>query len=1170
LTVLFLLLSPLLLVGSAIEARRGSRRDHREALHRHTKELDAIEADMHDAAVIERQRREEEAPATAHLRAMAKSQGYRLWERRPAHPDFLTLRLGAAAMPSRSTVSVADCPRDDRETLLDRFVPLTVLDDTPVTLSLADVAGIGIAGRGAEGLARALVLQAATLHRPADVVVTGLVRAEGWDWLKWFPHARATSRPLPCPPIACSPRAQAELLDSLLTLLEVRRRLARDHYASTALPHLIVVFDGLAAVLRSRVTPLLEHAREVGISFLWLAPNQRDLPAECGATVVTDSNGSGWLGVSDDGSRVEPLHIERVDIHDAEETARHLAPVVDVSSTAEDGSAMPSRAGLGQLLGDAGVLDDPGLAIERWSTSRGLRAPVGLMEGAPLVLDLRADGPHALIAGTTGAGKSELLQTLVASLALTQSPERVTFLLVDYKGGAAFNECVALPHCVGLVTDLDTRLARRALTSLRAELGRRERLLAQAGATDLADMEAKDSRNTPPSLLIIVDEFAALVREIPEFIDGVVDIAQRGRSLGLHLVLATQRPAGVVTDNIRANTNLRVALRVADEHESIDVIGVSDAARLDRRTPGRAVVRVGPRDLFTFQAAYMGACTRGEAEATPVQIDEFRVETLGVDGPPFRPETPTRSNRGPSDLQRVVATVGRAAGRLGSKPPHRPWLDPLSRVVDLADLTPAAPGSVTIGARDRPGEQAQDTAVLDLGRDGTVLVFGCSGAGKTVLLRTVAVSIGSALSEPSWVYALEGSGHGLRSLEALPHVGAVIEASDTERVLRLLRMLVDLIHTRMQRLGSAHASDLAELRTRTSSTDARVVLLVDDYPALRAAYDDLRHDEVLELLNRIVTEGRATGVHVVAAVDRRAGVANDLAAVVTRRLVLRLADADEYALLGLRRDVLGTDPPPGRGVLDGDEVQVAVPGGDGSGPSQERALRDAAARMNGGVHPRPPPVLRLDADVRVGDLRAPARAGVVLGLSGDSLSPLTVDIASRGFCVFGPEQSGRTTAITTLAAGLRAGTPRARLFVLNGRRDPAASLRRWATPIEAGELLALLHGRATADEVVVFIDDLDEHDGELDEPLGELLRVARDHPVRLVVSCANHVARRCYSGPLAELRNGRHGLLLRPDLPDDGDVFSVRLPRVLPLAMPPGRGLLVDRAHIELVQVARP
>ena len=257
------------------------------------------------------------------------------------------------------------------------------------------------------------------------------------------------------------------------------------------------------------------------------------------------------------------------------------------------------------------LADDPNAIIERWRASHSiidrtpghphrkipavpLSAIVGQGASEPMQLDLRLHGPHALVGGTTGAGKSEFLQAWVLGMAQSVSPDRLTFLFVDYKGGSAFEQCTDLPHTVGLVTDLSPYLVRRALTSLRAELHYRERLLNKKRAKDLVTLEKSGDPDCPPSLVIVVDEFAALVNEVPEFIDGVVDVAQRGRSLGLHLILATQRPAGVIKDNLRANTNLRVALRMADTDDSQDVLGDAMAAHFPQNTPGRAAAKTGP------------------------------------------------------------------------------------------------------------------------------------------------------------------------------------------------------------------------------------------------------------------------------------------------------------------------------------------------------------------------------------------------------------------------------------------------------------------------------------------------------------------------------------------------------------------------------------------------
>ncbi|WP_416447335.1 FtsK/SpoIIIE domain-containing protein [Leucobacter sp. HNU] len=308
---------------------------------------------------------------------------------------------------------------------------------------------------------------------------------------------------------------------------------------------------------------------------------------------------------------------------------------------------------------------------------------VGQGSDGPVEIDLRTHGPHALVGGTTGSGKSEFLQTWILSLAANYAPDRLTFLLVDYKGGAAFADCVALPHTVGLVTDLTPHLVRRALTSLRAELRTREELLNEKGAKDLIALERRGDPEAPPTLVIVIDEFAALVSEIPEFVDGVIDVAQRGRSLGLHLVMATQRPAGVIKDNLRANTNLRIGLRMADPADSSDVLGVPDAADFAAEIPGRAAVKIGAARLRHFQAGYLG----GRADSDRQEVVEVRDLGFAERAPwALAPEVrsePERRGRGPRDIEVLAGNIRTAAKIAEVRQPRRPWVDQLPTVLPL-------------------------------------------------------------------------------------------------------------------------------------------------------------------------------------------------------------------------------------------------------------------------------------------------------------------------------------------------------------------------------------------------------------------------------------------------------------------------------------------------------
>ena len=300
---------------------------------------------------------------------------------------------------------------------------------------------------------------------------------------------------------------------------------------------MLVVIDETCPVERRRLMPLIEAGRDTGIFFLWVTSARHRLPKACGAVVEIDPDHvTARTGFTGSGLTIAPTRWEGMSLVDAAAVARDITPIIDITGRINDDSEIPSAVAFAELYGGTHILDDPSSILELWqqhegghaSSEHGLRVVVGMQAGAPFVLDVRQDGPHALVAGTTGAGKSEFLQSFVVGLATMHSPERVTFLLVDYKGGAAFKECVALPHTVGLVTDLDRNEVRRALISLNAELHHRELLLQKADAKDLLEMERKGHPDTPPSLLIVVDEFAALAKEVPEFVDGVVDVALRG------------------------------------------------------------------------------------------------------------------------------------------------------------------------------------------------------------------------------------------------------------------------------------------------------------------------------------------------------------------------------------------------------------------------------------------------------------------------------------------------------------------------------------------------------------------------------------------------------------------------------------------------------------------
>jgi S-DNA-T family DNA segregation ATPase FtsK/SpoIIIE len=756
----------------------------------------------------------------------------------------------------------------------------------------------------------------------------------------------------------------------------------------------------------------------------------------------------------------------------------------------------------------------------------------------------------------------------------------VTFLFVDYKGGAAFADCVDLPHCVGLVTDLSPHLVRRALASLRAELRHREHLLAAAGAKDLLAMERAGDPRTPPALVIVIDEFAALVQEVPEFVDGVVDVAQRGRSLGLHLILATQRPAGVIKDNLRANTNLRIALRMADEHDSTDVLGSAMAAQFDPRVPGRGAVRTGPGRLAMFQTGYVGGRSDAAPAAPAVSIETLTFGPGEVWDVPAAVDPGAGSAEGPTDAARLVRTLGAAAQVARVPAPRRPWLPELPTVVPL-DLAGTHPdGALPVGLVDVPAEQAQVPFVYRPDEDGSVVAFGTSGAGKSTFLRSVAVSAATARGHVR-LYGLDFAGGALSVLDALPQVGSIVPGGDSERVVRIVTDLVALLDARAVAFAAARAATLAEYRTLTGTDEPRVLLLVDGLAAFRDAFEqDTQGMKAVAGFARLLAEGRPLGVHVVMSAERPHALSTSMAASVATRIVMRQSDENAAVQLGIARDALGDDPAAGRAVLAGgtDELQIAVPGGGADIATQAGVIDQIAAALHAAGTPQAPAVRRLEAIIPVASLPDAVGGDPVLGIADSTLEAIGFD--RRGtLMVAGMTGSGRTTTLVALAHALRRHLPDAPVYYIGPRRSPAAQAPCWTrtahrTP-EVAELLAEVQPLLdqSADDippVTLVVEALtDLAATEVEMPLAAAVRAAKRNG-HLVIGEAETTTWASISPPVAELRKARRGLVLQPTQDDGGALMGVTFPRLTTADFPPGRGLYVAAGRMHRVQVPLP
>lgn len=1188
LSLIFMIGFPAMMLASYLVQRRQAAKEHAEETSAWREDLQGVLAELDESGRTQRLHAQDDDPEIEQVLERVSRRDHRLWVRHLETHDFLCLPAGRGPVPAVVTAEVPD--QGDRVLRAEAAAEVSRrarLADQPVPVDLREVALAAIVGEQADvdAWVRAVVVRLAATHSPHDVrlaAVLGHRRAHVESWLRWLPHASPRSGGAPC--VAIGAVDGLGLLEDLVT-------------TDGGTDHTVCLIDDEAGVPRRMVEAIAAEAAQRRLHLLWIGQDVRQVPA---ATDVAIDLRDSAVKYAARGGVDELTHLETLALTPTWKAARSLSTYKDEAAVASAEALLPHQVRLSGLAADLADIDDVDHLVERWASATGLRAQLGAGADGVVSIDLREDGPHGLVAGTTGAGKSELLQSLIASLAMNNSPERITFLLVDYKGGAAFRECAELPHTVGYITDLTPALVQRALTSLHAELTAREHLLNTYGAKDLIDLERTHPEVAPPSMLICVDEFAALLAEVPEFVDGMVSIAQRGRSLGMHMLLATQRPAGVVTPQIKANTDLRIALRVSSPEDSTDVIDAPDAAILSRRTPGRAWIRRtghGTREMV--QVAWVGAREELHEAGETVQVHPFTAAATTAaeqgSGSPARVHAHT-------DLERIVTATTAAARRRGRPAPKRPWIPPLAEQLTLTALEPgrlalslddvegenavtATPpsGQLVLGMKDRPAQQEQTPWLADYARSGHLLVFGASGSGKTEVLRTIAAAAtASGEPAPACVYGIDAGGGGLTVLESLDSVGAIVVEQQTERMLRLIRMLHRTVVERNAALAARGVADLAALAS-TGEYLQRIHLLIDNLPSVLDALEGggSHRRQHAEQLQTILVEGRRAGVHVSATAPTRTGIPSALGASFGQRLVLRMPVDDDYLLLGVPGGVLDADSAPGRGLCGGDEVQVATLGGAGTPLQTERLTAWAAvvapAYSEGPAGTVPVMPTRLPQNL----LPAPSKDQVCLGVEDSFVAPLTVGLTDGPLLVLGRARSGRTSLLTGLAQLTRRSDVPPQEIVLAGPKVTAGELARHADVVlDTPEALQDWAEQAEASSGwrLLLIDDIHlwERTWEQNGPeraaleaMAEFLGSSRATGTAVVGTSDTDDARarQHVPGLIAMLRRARRGVLLSPE-GADGTLLSTQVPMSShePL-QGQGRGIFVSAGKQHVVQV---
>ncbi|MFE0136491.1 type VII secretion protein EccCa [Streptomyces sp. NPDC059037] len=1233
--------------GKAQRTRRTQRERYLEYVEEQREELGAVERELRQQARVLN------PPPTA-LYDLVRDPA-RLWERRRLDADFLRVRFGTGDVPvqqltiGQNSGSGVLTPPDpfmlnEARALQHRFTTAT---DFPLTAPLDRAGNVSIIGEREDVLrvARALLIQAAVTHAPDDVAIALGVpgeRLEEWEWAKWLPHildpqqddgpvaARRIAPDLTQLARQCAP----DLRRRSSYAAEVRRGLS-DRNALRMNDRLLVVSDchGSTATELPRPDTAVDLTA-MGVTVLHLLEQQVHEPDQVSVRITVEDNRVTVEDLRTPNATPGRGTTDTVSVPGAEGLARMLAPLRLSAESAAEGTPISGPVDFPTLLG----IDDPAaLDLARLWAPRGerdfLRVPIGLNDRhEPVLLDLKESselgmGPHGLCVGATGSGKSELLRTLVLALVASHSPEDLALVLVDYKGGATFAPFTELPHVAGVITNLENQagLVERVHTSLAGEVKRRQQVLKDAGnVADIGHYAALRAKQPElealPHLFVVIDEFGELLTAKPDFIDLFLSIGRIGRSIGVHLLLSSQRIESGKLKGLETYLSYRLGLRTFSADESRTVLDTTDAFQLPP-LPGFGYLKVDTSTYERFKAGYVSGAHRSPALREQTNEEPlawpYPTYNTGQDPTTGAPEEPSMRERetGPTVLTAMVDQLCTAA-----PPVRRIWLPPLPSAISLDAAagpvqaserglhlaTGAGAMQIPLGVLDDPAKQWQKPWILDLTvAGGHAALIGGPQSGKTTLLRTVALSLALTHTPADVaVYGLDLVGGGLSALAGLPHVGGIAGRADHERATRTVaevRAQLALREELFREYGIDSVDQLRHLRGQgklpeLGSTD--IVMLIDGFGALRDEFAEL-DDTVADLLKR----GSGYGIHIVAGMLRWNDVRIATQSMFGTRVELRLNDPSDSSVDRKLSETLTADTP-GRVLTDTKLfAQTALPRIDGQpstgdlGPALERAGRTLRASWHGELAA---PVRVLPTALPAAKLPSPTAepARIPLGVDQDNLAPAHLDLfgGDQHLLVLGDNECGKTNLLKLITQqlidrhtdkdlvfgvfdprrGLRGVVPEP---YRGGYAHNAKLAQALATGI-AGELEKRLPETADPDaiadgptftgpHIVILVDDYDILTTAGQQPLAPFLPYissAQDIGLHFIVTRRVAGASRALYEPfLTTLREtGTTALLMTGDR-TEGQLF----PGLYASAQPPGRGTLIRRGRRhQLIQTA--
>lgn len=1071
----------------------------------------------------------------------------RLWERHPEDDHFAAARIGAVDRRGQSYLKEGDNPPEHAK-----------LPKQPIVVSFKRTPVVGLVGHrpSALAVARWMTLQLAALHSPTRLqmaLVCPHSAAADWSWMQWLPHVweNGVAR------IATDDTATQAVFESLVGVINDRIAELAHSGGGMPPPDTVLVIDGVARFPGSvALDRILEQGPLVGIVTLCIDATLERLRSQINENEVITVSDEATVMVGTPDPEGERSVAELLDSETAEAAARGMAPL-EPATGARGGANLPFPVMFDELL-SPDSLEASALASGWTKQPASTTFTFAATEKGPLSLDLIADGPHFLVVGTSGAGKSEAIQSILASLAAKNRPDHLNFALVDFKGGACYGAALDLPHTTAKIINLSgADGVNRALASIDAErLWRQQRFTEvspKANSIDEYNARRSSAQAVIPRLVVVIDEYAVFVAEAKGATERVTKIAQVGRSLGMHLLIGTQSPRGVVDHAIKTNIQTKICLRTTDTTESNLVVDSPLPARIPGSLRGRGYALTPNGQLTAFQAAWVGA---------PIQSDspEIQVRYLEFDHLAYEPS----SEADPTNVRQAISTkrfdvlgveIGRAWSQFSESqhPLRTPILPALETDVSLYELG-AAGQLITIGLEDCITTQEQPLLTIDPLAGRHTLIQGSSGMGRTTALRSIAAAA-ARCTYPTHVHVIDLGSKRLATLSNLANVGMVVTEADPSEVSDLLSELLDEARRRDDYLAATTAGRIDRLPTPTPA----MLLLIDNWSSF-VRYADVDRS-VLQTLHELMAKGPSVGLTVVIGADHEFDITFSRS--FPEKYLLYFADPNPYVRQGLEPHQIPSARIAGRAVrvATGNVVQFASTA-DAIDTSELPRQAVAPIRLSS-----------LPSEVPLSTI-AQARGAafeVVLGVGGSGAKPIVVDIARSGgaLLVSGQPKSGKSSLVEAVCLQLHARG--VRMAFLGGKKSRLAErseLWSWVLSTPLSEVSETINAIAAHDGPIAIVLD-DVRSEIVDDAAFARALNRRD---RVVIVSAPWIQARDIRGssPIAQLlKDSCLVAMLQPD--PDGALrdFQVVIPRGLRLANITGRGLLFQDGEFMTFQAVR-